>query len=59
MQMRETSKEDLPDIYCDLDQVLVAFIKGAEKAIGGDFAMAAPANEARATGGVIVDTTPK
>ena len=38
MQMRETSKEDLPDIYCDLDQVLVAFIKGAEKAIGGDFA---------------------
>ena len=38
MQMRETSKEDLPDIYCDLDQVLVAFIKGAEKVIGGDFA---------------------
>ena len=38
MQMREASKEDLPDIYCDLDQVLVAFIKGAEKAIGGDFA---------------------
>ena len=38
MQMREASDEDLPDIYCDLDQVLVAFIKGAEKAIGGDFA---------------------
>ena len=32
------SKEDLPTIYCDLDQVLVAFLKGAEKAIGGDFA---------------------
>ena len=32
--------EDLPDIYCDLDQVLVAFIKGAEKAIGGDFVTA-------------------
>jgi hypothetical protein len=30
--------EDLPDIYCDLDQVLVAFMKGAEAAIGGDFA---------------------
>ena len=28
----------LPEIYCDLDQVLVAFIKGAEKALGGDFA---------------------
>tara|TARA_Y100001963_G_C6711440_1_gene414469 strand:+ start:388 stop:903 length:516 start_codon:yes stop_codon:yes gene_type:complete len=28
----------LPEIYCDLDQVLVAFLKGAEKAIGGDFA---------------------
>ena len=27
----------LPEIYCDLDQVLVAFLKGAEKAIGGDF----------------------
>ena len=30
--------EDLPDIYCDLDQVLVDFMKGAEAAIGGDFA---------------------
>ena len=28
----------LPEIYCDLDQVLVAFIKGAEKALGGDCA---------------------
>ena len=28
-------------------------------AIGGDFAIAAPANEAKATGGVIVETTPK
>ena len=33
-----TEAEDLPDIYCDLDQVLVAFMKGAEAAIGGDFA---------------------
>tara|TARA_B100001996_G_scaffold232343_1_gene179337 strand:- start:1200 stop:1724 length:525 start_codon:yes stop_codon:yes gene_type:complete len=33
-----SSEEDLPNIYCDLDQVLVAFLKGAEKVIGGDFA---------------------
>ena len=33
-----TEAEDLPDKYCDLDQVLVAFMKGAEAAIGGDFA---------------------
>ena len=31
-------EDDMPDIYCDLDQVLVNFIKGAENAIGGDFA---------------------
>ena len=37
MQMREVSKEGLPDIFCDLDQVLVNFMKGAEEAIGGDF----------------------
>ena len=30
--------EDMPDIYCDLDQVLVNFMKGAENAIGGEFA---------------------
>jgi len=29
--------DGLPDIYCDLDQVLVNFIKGAEDAIGGTF----------------------
>ena len=29
---------DSPVIYCDLDQVLVAFLVGAKKAIGGDFA---------------------
>ena len=33
-----TEAEDLPDKYCDLDEVLVAFMKGAEAAIGGDFA---------------------
>jgi len=33
----KVSKEDLPDIYCDLDQVLVAFLKGADAAVGGSF----------------------
>ena len=28
----------LPEIYCDLDEVLVAFLKGAKTALGGDFA---------------------
>jgi len=32
------AKDDLPNIYCDLDQVLVDFMGGAEAAIGGDFA---------------------
>ena len=38
LEIREASKGDLPDIYCDLDQVLVNFMKGAEDAIGGEFA---------------------
>tara|TARA_B100000427_G_scaffold235606_1_gene198529 strand:+ start:620 stop:1135 length:516 start_codon:yes stop_codon:yes gene_type:complete len=38
MELKKVSSEELPDIYCDLDQVLVAFLKGAEKVIGGDFA---------------------
>ena len=33
----KVSKDDLPDIYCDMDEVLCAFLKGAKKAIGGDF----------------------
>ena len=37
MQMREVSKEDLPDIYCDMDQVLCNFMKGADAAVGGSF----------------------
>ena len=28
---------DLPEIYCDLDQVLVAFLDGAKKVLGSDF----------------------
>ena len=36
-QLLEVSKEDLPSIYCDLDMVLVNFIKGADAAVGGSF----------------------
>ena len=32
----EASKEELPKIYCDLDMVLVNFMKGADVAVGGD-----------------------
>ena len=37
MQLREASDEDLPDIYCDMDQVLCNFMKAADKAVGGSF----------------------
>ena len=37
IELLEATKEDLPEIYCDLDQVLVAFLKGADKAVGGSF----------------------
>lgn len=30
-------RSDLPEIYCDMDEVLCAFLRGAEKAVGGDF----------------------
>ena len=32
--------EDLPEIYCDLDEVLVDFIGAADAAVGGNFAKA-------------------
>ena len=35
-----TAKEDLPIIYCDMDQVLCNFIGGAEKVIGKPFPQA-------------------
>jgi uncharacterized protein YbaR (Trm112 family) len=38
LEIMEASKDDLPEIYCDMDDVLVNFMKGAENAIGGDFA---------------------
>jgi|TARA_R110000796_G_scaffold192804_1_gene309462 hypothetical protein len=40
LQMTEVSKGDLPNIYCDMDGVLCNFMKGADEAVGGDFATA-------------------
>ena len=37
IELTEVSKEDLPEIYCDLDEVLVDFMRGADAAVGGDF----------------------
>ena len=37
LQLTEVSNEDLPEIYCDLDEVLVDFMRGADAAVGGDF----------------------
>lgn len=33
-QLFEVSKEDLPTIYCDMDEVLVGLLKGAEAVLG-------------------------
>ena len=30
-------EQDLPTIYCDMDQVLCNFLKGAEKELGSPF----------------------
>ena len=37
MELTESSSDDLPDIYCDLDMVLVDFMKGADEVSGGFF----------------------
>ena len=37
IELVEASTEELPDIYCDLDEVLVDFMRGANAAVGGDF----------------------
>ena len=37
VELSEVSNEDLPEIYCDLDEVLVDFMRGANAAVGGDF----------------------
>ena len=33
----KVSKDDLPDIYCDMDMVLCDFLRGADKAVGEPF----------------------
>jgi hypothetical protein len=40
IELVKSSKEDLPPIYCDMDQVLCDFIGGAEKVIGMPFPQA-------------------
>jgi 5'(3')-deoxyribonucleotidase len=40
MELMEASKDELPEIYCDMDQVLCDFIGGAGKAIGSPFVTA-------------------
>ena len=36
-ELYEVNKADLPELYCDLDEVLVDFLKGAEKVVGEPF----------------------
>ena len=36
-EVRQISEEELPTIFCDMDEVLVAFRSGAEKVIGKPF----------------------
>ena len=39
--MTEASREEgLPEIYCDMDMVLVNFMKSADAAVGGSFVKA-------------------
>ena len=33
-QLMEASKDDLPSIYCDMDEVLVALLDGAKQVLG-------------------------
>jgi len=40
LEVRQISEAELPTIFCDMDQVLVDFIGGAEDAIGEPFATA-------------------
>ena len=37
MEVMKVAKDDLPIIYCDMDEVLCAFMEGAKDAIGADF----------------------
>ena len=37
VELTKVSNEELPEIYCDLDEVLVDFMRGADAVVGGDF----------------------
>ena len=37
IDLLEVNKDELPSIYCDMDQVLCNFMKSADKAVGGSF----------------------
>ena len=37
IELLEVNKDELPSIYCDMDQVLCNFMKAADKAVGGSF----------------------
>ena len=37
LELTKKTDEDLPDIYCDMDQVLCNFMKSADAAVGGSF----------------------
>ena len=36
----KVATEDLPSIYCDMDEVLCNFMKGANHVVGGSFVQA-------------------
>ena len=36
-EVMKVAKDDLPIIYCDMDEVLSAFLNGADKVVGGFF----------------------
>lgn len=40
LELLEASSEELPDIYCDMDQVLCNFLRGADEAVGSTFILA-------------------
>ena len=39
-ELTKVNEESLPKLYCDMDQVLCAFLKGASNALGSDFTKA-------------------
>ena len=39
VELSKVSLDDLPELYCDMDQELCNFLEAADKAVGGSFAM--------------------